>query len=61
MRSGLAFIIMLGLATYAATLVILKGGNSMSVQHNQNETGIGLQPSNTRRSGAVETATFALG
>jgi len=61
MRSGLAFVIMLGLAISAATLVILKGGNIMSVQHNQSETGIGLQPSDTHRSDAVETATFALG
>ncbi len=61
MRSGVAFIVLLGLAIVTAMLVILGGGKNMSMRHNYTEAGIGLPPSDRLISGKSETATFALG
>ncbi len=61
MQLGIAFIVLLGVAISAATLVSLKGGKSMSMQHNNTEAVIALPPVGTYLSGTFETATFALG
>ncbi len=61
MRSGIAFIVLLGVAISAATLVSIKGGKSMSMQHNDSDAVIALPPAGTYLSGTFETATFALG
>jgi len=61
MRSGIAFIVLLGVAISLATLVSLKGGKSMSMQYNNAEAVIALSPPDTYHSGKFETATFALG
>ncbi len=61
MRSGIAFIVLLGIAISAATLVSFKGGKSMSVQHNDAEAVTAMSPVGDYHSGTFETATFALG
>lgn len=61
MRSGFAFIVLLGFAISAVILLTLKGGKSMSLQHNDTEASITLPSADTHLSGTFETATFALG
>jgi hypothetical protein len=61
MRSGVAVIVLLGLAILAAAAVVNEGGKRMSVQHNDTGAGIALPSLDTHRSGSLETATFALG
>jgi hypothetical protein len=61
MRSDIAFIVLLGVAISSVTLVSLKGGKSMFMQHKDAEAVTALPPAGARHSGTFETATFALG
>jgi len=61
MRVVVAIIALSGPAILTVTLVILGGGNNMSIRHNDIEASMGLTPSDTHHSGKFETATFALG
>jgi hypothetical protein len=61
LRSCLAFASLLGFAISVVTLVGLKGGKSMSMEHDDAEAGIALPSADTRRCGTFDTATFALG
>ena len=61
MRWFFAPIVLLVLAISVFTIVALKGGESMSMSHNETVAVIGLPPSDKNLSGTFETATFALG
>jgi len=61
MRSGIAFIALMGVAISAATLVSVKVGKSMSMQHNDTDAVIAQPTGDTYLSRTFETATFALG
>jgi len=53
--------LLFGLALSAVTLIVLKGGKSMSLPHKDTEASIGLPHSDIYLSGIFATATFALG
>jgi len=61
MKSVFAFMLLFGLALSAVTLIVLKGGKSMSLPHKDTEASIGLPHSDIYLSGIFATATFALG
>ena len=44
MRAGIAFIVLLGIAISAATLVFIKGGKSMTMQYNDTDAATALPP-----------------
>jgi len=60
-KSRFAYMVLLGLAISAVTLVVLKGGKNMSMLNNDTEASIGLPLLDTHLPGRFETATFALG